>query len=49
MLILILDQKGVDGSVHWRLFEVPRQETFNLARLRKAQTAVFILGEIIGM
>src|SRR6202022_3902079 len=31
--VLVLDQKGVDGSVHRRLFEMPRQETFNLARL----------------
>src|SRR6202521_1964538 len=28
-----MDQKGVDGSVQRRLFKVPRQETFNLARL----------------
>src|SRR6202521_6395604 len=31
--VLVFDQKGVDGSVHRRLFEVPRQEAFNLARL----------------
>src|SRR5260370_6426467 len=31
--MLVPDQKGVDGSVQRRLFEVPRQETFNLARL----------------
>src|SRR6266481_5946512 len=31
--VLVLDQKSVDGSVEGRLFEVPRQETFNLARL----------------
>src|ERR1700731_5119154 len=29
----MLDQKGVDGGVHGRLLKVPRQETFNLARL----------------
>src|SRR6202162_6603247 len=28
-----MDQEGVDRSVQRRLFEVPRQETFNLARL----------------
>src|SRR6266478_2047473 len=31
--VLVPDQKGVDGSVQRRLFEMPRQETFNLARL----------------
>src|SRR5260370_15539610 len=31
--VLVLDQKSVDGGVQRRLFEVPRQETFNLARL----------------
>src|SRR5260370_33884008 len=30
--MLVPDQKGVDGSVQRRLLEVPRQETFNLAR-----------------
>src|SRR6202022_447800 len=31
--VLVLDQKSVDGSVQRRLFEMPRQEAFNLARL----------------
>jgi hypothetical protein len=31
--VLVLDQKSVDGGVQRRLFEMPRQETFNLARL----------------
>src|ERR1700687_5982053 len=31
--VLVLDQKSVDGSVQRRFFEMPRQETFNLARL----------------
>src|SRR5260370_33945333 len=33
MFVLICEEKGVDGSVQRRLFEVPRHETFNLARL----------------
>src|SRR5260370_26476693 len=33
MFVLICEEKGVDGSVRRRMFEVPRQETFNLARL----------------
>ena len=28
----VFDQKGVDGSIYRRLFEVPRQKAFNLAR-----------------
>src|SRR5437016_1497306 len=32
-VVLVLDQKSVDGGVHRRLFKMPRQETFNLARL----------------
>src|SRR5260370_12603857 len=33
MFVLICEEKGVDGSVRRRMFEVPRQGTFNLARL----------------